>query len=462
VRNAGTVFLGTSASVSFGDYITGANHVLPTAGRARSSSGLTTSDFVRWTTYQRVAPPAAAALASDVEVLARAEGLPAHAAAARAWSDGAAAGSNDLSRTAMRASPARRRMADRFAAMPRYAPDRTPCRVDLSDNTNLWGVPPSAARALTEAPPSSYTRYPTAYGDALKHAIADYVGVPPECIVTGCGSDDVLDSALRALAAPGTCLAHPDPTFAMVPLFAAVNGIPTRPVPLTPQLDADAPALLATDAEIIYLCTPNNPVGASLPRTTVECVAEHARGIVIVDEAYTEFADHSHAPLAIRYEHVFVTRTLSKAFGLAGLRVGYGVGAPALVAAVEKARGPYKVSAVAERAAIAALCHDRAWMHEHVQLLRDSRARFVAALHALGGVVPLPSDANFVLVRLLPDTMAAGIDALTLSRRLRARGVAVRAFTSLTGVGDAIRITIGPWDQMRDCLAALQAELICA
>ncbi len=454
VRNAGTVFLGAAASVAFGDYATGANHVLPTGGRARSYSGLTTSDFLRWTTYQRVTPAAARALACDVEVLAQAEGLPAHAAAARAWSAGGCA---DIPSRA-----ARHIGRGQYSVIPRYTPDRSPCHVDLSDNTNLWGVPPAAARALRDSTSAACSRYPTSYADELKQAIADYIGVPPECIVTGCGSDDVLDSAFRALVEPGQRIALPDPTFAMVPLFAAVNGIHARPVPLTPDGDVDAGGLLATGADITYLCSPNNPTGRSLSPAAVHHIVEHARGAVILDEAYAEFADHSFVPLACAHEHVLVTRTLSKAFGMAGLRVGYGVGAPALVELVEKARGPYKVSAPAERAAVAALRHDRPWVHEHVQLVRQHRIRLADALNELPGIEAVPSDANFVLARLRPTATTTGLSAVMLTHRLRTRGVAVRPFSALTGLGDAIRITIGPSEMMDHCLSALRAEVACA
>ena len=107
-----------------------------------------------------------------------------------------------------------------------YAPNREPCAVDLSDNTNLWGVPPAAERAVREAGAAAFTRYPSLYAPALKGALAAYLGVEPGMIVTGCGSDDVLDSAIRAFAEPGERVAYPEPSFAMVPIFAPV---PSRP-----------------------------------------------------------------------------------------------------------------------------------------------------------------------------------------------------------------------------------------
>ena len=132
-------------------------------------------------------------------------------------------------------------------------------------------------------------------------------------------------------------------------------------------------------------------------RGAIERVLAAARGFVILDEAYAEFAGTSCLDLVAMNDRVLVVRTMSKAFGLAGLRVGYAVGAPALVAEVEKSRGPYKVSTVAERAAVASLTHDQGWVAERVEDARTSRERLAESLRALG-LEPLPSEANFVLV----------------------------------------------------------------
>jgi histidinol-phosphate aminotransferase len=331
-----------------------------------------------------------------------------------------------------------------------YAPNREPCAIDLSDNTNLWGVPPAAGRAIHEAAASTVTRYPALYAGALKGALAAYLGVDPAMLVTGCGSDDVLDSAIRAFGEPDERIAYPDPSFAMIPIFARMNGLEPVPVPLTAGFDADADALLATGAKVIYLCSPNNPTGAALSRAAVERVVERAPGVVIVDEAYAEFAGADVLDLLARTERLLVARTLSKAFGLAGLRVGYAVGAPALVAEVEKSRGPYKVNAVAERAAVAALTEDLDWVRAHVRLAVENRARLADALAALG-LSPLPSSANFVLVPV-PAAAAVAVE-------MRRCGVAVRPFDGLPAIGDALRISVGPWEMLEACLAALRATL---
>ena len=458
LRNQGTVFLGETTSNAFGDYMTGANHVLPTGGLARSYSGLSVLDFFRWTTYQRVSPAAASRLAGDVGTFADAEGLPGHAAAARAWAHADRAVRAESSSSEMVRSSQSAIARSSYKQISLYNPDRSPCRLDLSDNTNLWGMPPAAKRTLEAATSQAVTRYPSLYALDLKRALASYVGVTAEMIVTGCGSDDVLDSAMRAFAEPGDRIAFPDPTFPAIPIFALMNALVPTPVSLTTDYDADPDRLLATNARIIYLCSPNNPTGTVLSRRAIERVVDKAPGIVIIDEAYAEFAGRNVTDLLERSDRLLITRTMSKAFGLAGLRVGYAIGSPALVAEVEKSRGPYKVNALAERTALAALTEDMHWVRTHVGAAIESRSRLVTALRELG-LEPLESQANFVFVPLR--------DAPRVATRMRELGVAVRPFAELPLVsadlrkscGAALRISVGPWPVLQTALDALQVAL---
>ena len=313
-----------------------------------------------------------------------------------------------------------------------YAPDRTPCRVDLSDNTNLWGMPPAARDALAD---SVSPRYPSLYATELKVALADYTGVSPTMITTGCGSDDVLDSAMRALAEPGDRVAYSTPTFPMIPIFARMNGLNA--------VVAATDDLVRTDARLIYVCSPNNPTGTLIPRDAIERLLRTAGPdqVIIVDEAYAEFAGASVVDLARDYPRLLITRTMSKAFGLAGLRVGYAIGDPARVAEVEKSRGPYKVSAPAERAAVAALASDLGWVRERIDLVLENRTRLAGELRKRG-LDPLASAANFLFVPVE--------GASTVAARMREIGVAVRAFDD----PDGLRITVGPWPMLQEALGA--------
>jgi histidinol-phosphate aminotransferase len=340
-----------------------------------------------------------------------------------------------------------------YRDVPLYTTEAIRCEVDLSDNTNLWGPPPAAQQAIRELGDGSFTRYPSAYALSLKDALAEYAGVGRSWVVTGCGSDDILASAIRALAEPGESLAFCAPTFAMIPVFAKINGVAPVSVPMTATWDIDPEALIATGARIIYVCSPNNPTGTPASRAGLERLIAGAPGVVVLDEAYAEFAEDTRIDLTAASDRLLVVRTMSKAFGLAGLRIGYAVGAPGIVAEVEKSRGPYKVSVAAERAALAALAKDRAWVAARVADARDSRSRLAESLRALG-LAPLPSQGNFVLV---PVPGAAGV-----ARRMREHGVAVRVFEGLPSIGDSLRITVGPASMMERVIVALEEALACA
>jgi histidinol-phosphate aminotransferase len=340
-----------------------------------------------------------------------------------------------------------------YADLPLYDPKRAPVALDLTDNTNLWGLPPTAERTLRELAVSAVTRYPSLYAGGLKPALAAWVGATPEQIVTGCGSDDVLDSAMRALAEPGDLVASSDPSFAMIPIFAKMNALRWQGVVERADHQPDVEGLLASGARIIYVCTPNNPTGTAIARDALERLVAGAPGMVVIDEAYAEFAGTTAVDLATRSDRVLVVRTLSKAFGLAGLRLGYAVGAPALVAEVEKSRGPYKANAIAEQVAAAAFAHDLDWVRAHVALAVEARERLAERLRALG-LAPLPSAANFVCVPV-PQCVAVG-------QAMRARGVAVRPFPGLPHVGDALRMSVGPWplvDQMLEAFREADREV---
>ncbi|HEY8469703.1 MAG TPA: histidinol dehydrogenase [Longimicrobiales bacterium] len=485
VRAAGTVFLGPHSSVAFGDYITGANHVLPTGGLARAFSGLSVLDFLRFFTVQELSADAAAALARPTATLAAAEGLPAHGRAAlargeggegRASADAAARRSAEdpgrspaLAREggpgrggALALASAGVRLREAYADIELYDPERRPVEVDLSDNTNLFGTPPAAARSLAELPAERITRYPPVFADELKAVLAAKHGVTPENITTGCGSDDVIDSALRAFCDPGDAVAYADPTFSVVSLMARMNAARPVAVPLAPDFSLDADALIAARARVTYICRPNNPTGTVPDAAAVLRVAEAGRGIVLLDEAYADFMDEPAPDWLAASDRIVVVRTLSKAYGLAGLRVGYAIGPARLIREIEKSRGPYKVTATANAAALAALTEDEPWVRNVARQVQENRERLAAELRVLGLRV-WPSQANFVLVQAPVAEGGAASGEQNAARRLgaalRERGVAVRVFPALPHAGDCVRVSVGPWPLMQRFLDALREVL---
>lgn len=337
-----------------------------------------------------------------------------------------------------------------YRSFQRYTLDRGPIEVDLSDNTNLWGPHPDAVSALKSAPDEALTRYPSLYADGLRGVVAHQFEISPDCVSTGCGSDDVLDSAIRAACRPPGLLTYAAPTFSMAEVLSRMNGLDTKRVPW-PEALADPARLLAGGPAAVYLCSPNNPTGAPLPSGWLEDFLDRAGPngpLVIVDEAYAEFDGRTHVGLVVKRGRGLVVRTLSKLYALAGVRVGYGVGRADVVDEVEKSRGPYKVSALAERAAVAALEDRSGWAQRVLAEVRANRERLAGELRSRG-FAPLPSAANFLLMSVAPHTTQA------VTTAMRGRGVAVRPFPALESLGDAIRVTVGPWPMMERFLSAL-------
>jgi histidinol-phosphate aminotransferase len=334
-----------------------------------------------------------------------------------------------------------------------YDPRRAPCAIDLSDNTNLFGVAPSLRPALAQLGNDTITRYPSVFASALKRALAELHGVEPENITTGCGSDDIIDSAIRAFCEPGDVVAYPDPTFGIVSTFARMNAARPVPVPSGPDFAVDASALVQLGAPLTYLCSPNNPSGTVTASDVIAGLDARRAGVLLLDEAYAVFGDADYAAFAVQSARTVSIRTLSKAWGLAGLRIGYALGPAPLILEIEKSRGPYKVNAIGEAVALAALAADQSWVADVVAQTKQNRAR-LAGLLAEQGIRYWPSAANFILLQV-----PAGWTAQELASALRARGVAVRPFAGLRGAGECIRVSVGPWELMAAFLTTLNEVL---
>lgn len=337
-----------------------------------------------------------------------------------------------------------------YASLRRYDPSRAPVRLDLSDNTNLWGTHPAALDRIRRADTDDLARYPELYADTLREAVSERFGVDADCVTTGAGSDDVLDSAYRAVYAPGATLRYASPTFSMVEPLALMNGMAATGVPWPEALD-DPSTLLADDPDLVYVCRPNNPTGEQASVAWVEeLLALRGDGgpLVIVDEAYADFAEETLMGRAPEHARLLVARTASKAYGLAGLRCGFAVGRPDVVLEVEKSRGPYKVARLTAEAAAAAIRDEEGWMAETVRRCLENRERLHRELEHRG-LEPIPSRANFILMG------APTGDAVDDALALRDAGIGVRPFPAVHGLGDGLRVTVGPWPMMEDFLTAL-------
>ena len=329
--------------------------------------------------------------------------------------------------------------------------------VKLSANENPLGTSPAAlaARAAAGAP----SAYPDPDSTALRGAIGKLHAIDPARIVCGTGSDELLNLAAQAFAGPGDEVLFPRYSFAVYDIAARRCG--ATPVEASDaDYAADVDALLAavTDrTRVVFLANPNNPTGSFLPRA--ELARLHAglpdEVLLVVDQAYAEYLapedDDGGLELAAGHDNVLVTRTFSKIYGLAGERIGWGTGAPELVGALGRIRGPFNVTVSGQRAAEAALA-DQAFVEASREHNRAVRAEFVAEIEALGnrGLRALPSEANFVLV-LFEGELAA-------ERALAAVSDAGYAVRHLPGQGlpQGLRITIGTAEQMAEIAAALR------
>jgi histidinol-phosphate aminotransferase len=330
-------------------------------------------------------------------------------------------------------------------------------KVDTMENPHP--LPPALQQALGERLGRvAIHRYPAERGDDLKAALAAHAGLPAGCsLMLGNGSDELITLLSMACALPGAVFMSPLPSFVMYGLSAALQGVQFVGVPLTSDFDLDEAAMLAAIDQhkpaVLYLACPNNPTGnlwdeAVIDRI-VDAMARH-RGLVVIDEAYQPFAARDAMHRLGRQPHVLVMRTMSK-FGLAGVRIGYLMGASALIAEIDKLRPPFNISVLNAEAAMFALEHADEYARQAV-LIRDQRERLFRALQDMPGVHPWPSQANMVLARV-PDAAATFAG-------MKARGVLIKNVSALHPLlANCLRITVGTPDEVTLTLAALRASL---
>ncbi|MCY3604087.1 MAG: histidinol-phosphate transaminase [Chloroflexi bacterium] len=304
--------------------------------------------------------------------------------------------------------------------------------VKLDANENLYGAPEAVREAAAAAP---LHIYPDPDQTGLRSDIAAYLGVRSENVVAGSGSDDLLDVVLRLALPDATATATP--TFGMYSFLSGIAGTRHIEVPRTAAYGLDPPGLRAAvedGASVVFIASPNNPTGnaAGLEEIEALCALDT---LVVVDEAYAEFAGTSALPLLETHPNLVVIRTFSKWAGLAGLRVGYAVAHADLVEPMLAIKQPYNVNAAGDAAARAALAH-RDELLANVHAIVSERDRMAEQVGALGWLEPHPSDANFVLF----DVKAG--DSGEIADALRRRGVLVRRYDR-PDLANKLRISAG-------------------
>jgi histidinol-phosphate aminotransferase len=331
--------------------------------------------------------------------------------------------------------------------------------IKLSANENPLGTSPAALAARGATPPPSLYSDPDS--TALRTAIGQLHGLDPARIVCGTGSGELLTVAASAFAGQGDEIIYVRYGFSLYDIAARRCG--ATPVE-APDLDygTDVDALLAAVTErtkLVYVANPNNPTGSFLPRAELARLHAGLPGhvLLVLDQAYSEYVaaedDDGSFELAANYDNVLVTRTFSKAYGLAGDRVGWGTGAAAVIEIMNRLRGPFNISLTAQAAAVAAI-GDQDFVEQSRRHNLEVRSQFVGAINALGnhGLRPLPSEANFVLV-----LFEGKLTAEAAYKGLADDGYIVRWLPN-QGLPQALRITIGKADDM-DAIAACLRRL---
>jgi histidinol-phosphate aminotransferase len=328
--------------------------------------------------------------------------------------------------------------------------------VRLNTNESPYPPPPAFVDAWLQALGATpLNRYPDREARELRAGLARQLGQPVERLFCANGSNEVLQTLLLTFGGAGRTAAVFEPTYALHSHIARITGthvvVGERRADFTVDPDA-ARALLADQRPaVVFLCSPNNPTGTVEPTATVDALVKAADGLIIVDEAYGEFADRSAMELVADDHPLVVVRTYSKVWSMAALRLGFCVAPPWVVEELTKVVLPYHLAAPTQLAGVLALEYGTE-MDERVALLVRERERLQAALGAVDGVTALPSGANFVLVRVDGDGGA-------LWQRLVDHGVLVRDFSRWPRLHDCLRVTVGTPQENEAFLAALRAAL---
>ena len=341
-------------------------------------------------------------------------------------------------------------------AMHGYAPGEQPRAgervVKLNTNENPYPPSPRVAEAIRSVDLEYLRRYPDPTATRFREAAAGVLGVTPDMILAGNGSDDVLTVLTRTFVPPGGSLAAPSPTYSLYPVLAAIESARFAPIEWSDGWSLPVEALAASGADAVYVPNPNAPSGTFATPEAFAELAESFAGAVLIDEAYADFAGADCLSLVERHENVIVSRSMSKGYGLAGLRFGYCVAQPHVIAELMKVKDSYNCDALSIAAATAAIL-DRDYHAEVTARVVAERGRLTAELTAVGFDV-LPSRANFVLATVPDD----GPTAADLYAGLKRRGVLVRYFDA-DGLRDKLRVTVGTPPQSDALLAAVRPLL---
>ena len=338
-------------------------------------------------------------------------------------------------------------------AMSGYVPGEQPqgrTFVKLNTNENPYPPSPKAVEALRDFDTDKLRRYPSPASDPLREAAAEVYGLKLENIIAGNGSDDILNIIFRAFLDDNEQAAWLDPSYSLYPVLCNIQGAPYKGIELDENFEIPADAVeQASDCKIFFITRPNAPTGNLFPKEEVAKICENFKGIVIIDEAYGDFASDNCIDFVQKYDNVIVTRTFSKSYSLAGMRIGFGFASEAIISGLHKVRDSYNVNFLSQIIGAAALL-DQEYFNECTAKILKTRDWVTEALTEMGLEV-IPSHTNFVFAK----TSAA---ASVVFEKLRDAGYIIRYF-SAPRVNEYLRISIGTDEEMQGFCEALKTIL---
>ncbi|RPI36183.1 MAG: histidinol-phosphate transaminase [Nitrospiraceae bacterium] len=331
------------------------------------------------------------------------------------------------------------------AGLKAYSAKEIPCRIKLDANESPYGFA-DAAKCIAGV---KTNRYPDPEAKALRRFIAKDLGVKPENILFGNGSDELIYYLITTFGGP---VAYPVPTFTMYGIIGQALGVKKKEIPLDKDFDIDIDKFLFVvkkeKPKLIFLSSPNNPTGNCFSTDRILKIIEASKGIVVVDEAYQPFSsENGMLPLLKDYKNLIIMRTLSK-IGLAALRLGFIIAMPGLIEEVNKVRLPFNVNALSQAVAVAALKGKKEF-RSSIKTIVAERERLLEAMETIEGITPFPTEANFILFRVDdPDQVYSA---------LLKKGVLVRDIKSV--VKGCLRVTVGTPEENAAFLRALRGVL---
>jgi len=339
-------------------------------------------------------------------------------------------------------------------AMRGYTPGEQPQAgkfIKLNTNENPYPPSPAVMRAIATVAADALRRYPDPMANAFRHRAAEVLGVEPDWILCGNGSDEILTLVTRAFVEQGALLRFPRPSYVLYATLAEIQGARSEQIRFRDDWSlGDDFAAAAEGLRLAYLPNPNSPSGTVISRERVMELAERLPCPLLVDEAYADFSDENCLSLVRENERIMVSRTLSKSYALAGLRFGFLVAQPHVIAGLTKLKDSYNCDALSIAAATAAI-DDQAWLVENRAKIVASRARLVAGMRKLG-FAAVDSRANFVW------NSHPTVAVEPLYQRLKVDRILVR-YMNYGGWGDGLRISVGTDDQIDACLALLRTMM---